>query len=125
MPRGIMTTVPANKSAVEVTRGAPSKTWRAGTLVYTTVGLVALFLWLVGGDFAMALRDRGNGAVFQLLIKEYGASDTFTAVLMSSIPSAFALLLGPVISYKSDRHRGKWGRRIPFLLASTPFYVIG
>ncbi len=43
---------------------------------------------------------------------------------MGSVPSAFALFLSPVISYKSDRHRGRWGRRIPFLLLSTPFTVI-
>jgi MFS family permease len=119
-----MTSVPANKTLAEVTAGTPGKTWRAGTLVYTSAGLAALFLWLIGGDFGLALRDRGAGAVFQLLIQKYGASDTFTALMMGSVPSALALFLGPVISYKSDRHRSRWGRRIPFLFLSTPFFVI-
>ncbi len=30
------------------------------------------------------------------------------------------MTLGPIISYRSDRHRSAWGRRIPFLLWSTP-----
>jgi len=119
-----MSLAPANKIPDEAMGSATRKTWKAGTLVYTSVSLVALFLWLVGGDFALALRDRGSGQVFQLLIQKYGASDTFTALLMGSIPSVFALFLGPVISYKSDRHRGRWGRRIPFLLLSTPFAVV-
>jgi MFS family permease len=119
-----MTSAPLDKGSTDATAGAQGKTWQVGTLAYTSAGLVALFLWLVGGDFALALRDRGNGAVFQLLIHKYGASDTFTALLMGSVPSALALFLGPVIGYKSDRHRGRWGRRIPFLLLSTPFFVI-
>jgi len=34
------------------------------------------------------------------------------------------LIFGPIIAYKSDRHRGPWGRRIPFLLVSTPLVVL-
>jgi Na+/melibiose symporter-like transporter len=44
---------------------------------------------------------------------------------MSTFPGAVALVLGPIISYKSDRHRGKWGRRIPFLMATTPIAAFG
>jgi maltose/moltooligosaccharide transporter len=29
--------------------------------------------------------------------------------------------MGPYISTASDRHRGRWGRRVPFLLIPTPF----
>ena len=35
------------------------------------------------------------------------------------------LLLGPLIGVRSDRHRGCWGRRLPFLMLSTLFIVIG
>lgn len=31
----------------------------------------------------------------------------------------------PVIGVKSDHHRGKWGRRIPFLLVTTPLAALG
>ncbi|RRJ95235.1 MFS transporter [Opitutaceae bacterium TAV4] len=36
-----------------------------------------------------------------------------------------SVVLGPVISVKSDRHRGRWGRRIPFLLVTTPIATFG
>ncbi len=31
----------------------------------------------------------------------------------------------PVISVKSDRHRGRFGRRVPFLLFTTPLAAVG
>src|SRR5260221_311982 len=34
------------------------------------------------------------------------------------------MLLGPVVSYRSDRHRGRWGRRIPYLVLPTPIMVL-
>ena len=34
------------------------------------------------------------------------------------------LLIGPVISYRSDRHRGRWGRRIPYLMLTAPLTAV-
>jgi MFS family permease len=104
---------------------APRKIWHVGTLTYTAVGLVILFCWLLWGDFAWSMKDRAIPPTMQLLLKKFGASDTFAGLVFGSIPSVLGMLLGPMISYKSDRHRGRWGRRIPFLLASTPFMVLG
>lgn len=42
-----------------------------------------------------------------------------------AFPNFTNIFLCPLISYISDRHRGRWGRRIPFLLFTTPFIVIG
>jgi MFS family permease len=42
-------------------------------------------------------------------------------MFMLFIPQAIIIVVGPVVSYRSDRHRGPWGRRIPYLLLSTPF----
>jgi MFS family permease len=44
---------------------------------------------------------------------------------MTSFPAFVGFVLGPVISVKSDRHRGRWGRRIPFLLVTTPLAALG
>lgn len=100
------------------------KLWRVGTLVYTTGGLIVLFIWLLGGDFAWAIKDRSASQMVLLMLKKFEASDFLAGLLVGSLPPAIAIILGPIISYKSDRHRGRWGRRIPFLLIPTPIAVI-
>ena len=100
------------------------KLWRAGTLVYTAGGLALLFCWLLWGDFAWSMRDRTVPAVIQLLLRRFGASDTLTGILFTSLPSALGLVLGPIVGYRSDRYRSRWGRRIPFLFLPTPFIVL-
>ncbi|SDT88661.1 Major Facilitator Superfamily protein [Verrucomicrobium sp. GAS474] len=114
-----LTETPATPSAA-----APHKIWTVGTLTYTSAGLVALFCWLLWGDFAWSMRDRSIPPVIQLLFKKFGASDSLTGLLLLSLPATLGLFMGPIISYKSDRHRGRWGRRIPYLLAPTPFIVL-
>lgn len=100
------------------------KPWKVGTLSYTTAGLVVLFAWLLWGDFAWAMKDRTVTDVLTLLIKKFDISDTLTALLLVIIPQLLVILIQPIVSFKSDRHRGRWGRRIPFLLAPTPFAVL-
>ncbi len=102
----------------------PVKVWHVGTLTYTTTGLVVLFCWLLWGDFAWSMKERSVLPVFQSLIKTYGASDTLAGVLVTFLPPALGLLISPIVSYKSDRHRGRWGRRIPFLVIPTPVAVL-
>ena len=100
------------------------KTWSVGTLTYSSKGLVALFGWLLWGDFAWQMRDRAIPPIMQILFKKYDASDMLAGLLFSSLPLAVGLISGPFISYMSDCHRGRWGRRIPYILFSTPFLVI-
>jgi MFS family permease len=100
------------------------KTWKAGTLTYTLGGLVVLFLWLLGGDFAWTIKQRAVDPVAQLLMKRNGAADMLIGMLVGSLPNALGMLLGPVVGMWSDRHRGHWGRRIPFLLIPTPFAAL-
>ncbi len=99
---------------------AGRKIWTVGTLVYTTGGLVILFCWLLAGDFAWSMKERSVMWVVQLLIKKFEASDMVAGLLIGTLPQALALVLTPIISYRSDRHRGRWGRRIPFLIIPTP-----
>lgn len=108
--------------------GPARRLWQHGTLVYTTGGLIILFFWLLLGDFAYAMRERSAHAVVQLALKRYGASSTFQAYVLVVMPNLVALLLQPIIAFKSDRYRSRWGRRIPFLLWTTPvtfFSMIG
>lgn len=96
------------------------KTWTVGTLVYTSAGLALLFLWLLLGDFALSMRDRSVGPVVQLFLRREGVSDTVMAALMSSLPPLLAMIITPIVSYRSDRLRSRWGRRIPYLIIPTP-----
>jgi MFS family permease len=103
---------------------SPRKTWTIGTLTYTTGALVVLFCWLLWGDFAWQLKERSAAPVVQIMLRLFKASDFLTGLFLLSLPAMIGLILGPVISYRSDRHRGRWGRRIPYLLITTPMATL-
>lgn len=111
--------------AVDSIAGRPSaeKVWRVGSITYTMAGVVILFSWLLWGDFAWSMKERSVYSVVQLMLRKFGASDLLLGLLMGTLPNAIGMVLGPVISYRSDRHRGRWGRRIPYLLITTPIAV--
>ncbi|MFA4943950.1 MAG: hypothetical protein WC789_04535 [Lentisphaeria bacterium] len=48
----------------------PPPRWSVGTLSYTRGGLLALFGWLLWGDFAWSMKERAIGPVGQLLRKK-------------------------------------------------------
>ncbi|MEZ0217694.1 MAG: MFS transporter [Rariglobus sp.] len=102
--------------------GAPL---RAGTLVYNRRSLGRLFGWLLWGDFAWQIKERAAVPVAQLMLKQFGASDFLLSLLVGSLPAGLGMIVGPAVGVRSDRHRGRRGRRIPFLLFSTPFVVAG
>jgi len=97
--------------------------WRVGTLTYNPHTLAWLFVWLLGGDFALAVRDRAIPPIIQILFKRFEASDFLTALIFASIPAALSVIINPIVAYNSDRLRTRWGRRIPFMFASVPFIV--
>lgn len=96
------------------------KRWRIGTLTYTLGGLAVLFCWMLWGDFAWQLKERSAAPVVQIMLRKFAASDFLTGLYLLSLPAAIGVLLAPIISYRSDRHRGRWGRRIPYLLLTSP-----
>ncbi len=101
-----------------------SPTYRVGTLVYTRPQLTSLFLWLLGGDFAFTFFEQIFGRFIPLFAKELHGSDTLVGVMTGSIAGLVNLFFLPSISVHSDRLRGPWGRRIPFLLLATPCTVM-
>lgn len=102
-----------------------NKTWSVGTLTYTTAGLVVLFGWLLWGDFAWSMKERAVNTVATLMARSFGISDFGHGLLIIGFTNLTNIFLQPIISYRSDRYRSKWGRRIPYLLKTTPFVVIG
>jgi MFS family permease len=71
------------------------------------------------------MRDRSVGPMAQWYLKHLDVPNVLFALLISTFPAAVGFLIMPVISYKSDRHRGPLGRRIPFLLITTPIAAFG
>lgn len=105
--------------------GSRPKTWQVGTLTYKTTGLIVLFCWLLWGDFAWSMKERTAGPVLGVLFHEFHASDLVTGLFFTTIPAGIGMILSPIVSFRSDRHRSPWGRRIPFMLLPTPFVVLG
>jgi Na+/melibiose symporter-like transporter len=95
--------------------------WRVGTLVYDRQALINVFIWMLWGDFCLYLMDAGVGNNLILLqLKKAGASNTMIAVLKTSVIELLIVVLCPIVSTWSDRHRSRLGRRIPFMLYATP-----
>jgi MFS family permease len=65
-----------------------------------------------------------TGPIMLLKFDRLVASNTEMGLILSTIPAIVYTILNPVIGFKSDRHRGSWGRRIPFILFTLPFLVI-
>ncbi len=100
------------------------KNYHCGSLSYTKIGLVMLFAWLLWGDFCFMLMQTVVPSVLPLKLKALGGSDFVIAMIMTTLPSILNMTVCPYVSFKSDRYRSKWGRRIPFILCTLPFLVL-
>jgi MFS family permease len=97
------------------------KLYKCGTLTYTKFGLVMVFVWLLWGDFVFSILNEAFTRVLPLELNRIGAEDWVNQVVNRTLGYILVFLLTPMVSFKSDRHRGRWGRRIPYLFWSTPF----
>lgn len=98
--------------------------YRVGTLSYTKPKLAVLLFWLLWGDFCYVLMETVTPSIMPLQFKALGASNVTMSLVLSTIPWTMGMILNPVISFKSDRFRSRWGRRIPFIAFSLPFLVL-
>jgi len=99
---------------------AGTRIYRAGSLVYRRPQLIALFFWLLAGDFSFYLIQQVIPQTMPLKLQELGASNLVITTFTSTLYYVINVLLNPIISFRSDRHRGRTGRRIPFMLIGTP-----
>lgn len=116
---------PSSPSSGPSSSEKTAKTWQVGTLTYTTGGIIVIFCWLLFGDFAWSMRERSVTPMASWYLNDIGVPSVLFGLLIASFPAALSLVLGPIISVKSDRHRSKRGRRIPFLLITTPVSALG
>jgi len=92
-----------------------------GTLVYSKAGLAWLFMWLLWGDFCFTLMETVVPSIVPLQLNELKAPNWVVGLVLMTIPGILNVALNPIISTASDRHRGRFGRRIPFMLFTVPF----
>lgn len=102
----------------------PKRVYKVGTLEYTVKGLVVLFAWLLWGDFCFTLFESIFFRFIPLYMKDIGASNALIGIMAGSVSGILTVLFLPHISMVGDRYRTRWGRRIPFLLWTTPCTVI-
>jgi hypothetical protein len=99
-----------------------NRKFSVGTLKYTGFGLIMVFIWLLWGDFVFTMLDENVPGILPLKLNKLGAGD-----FLNGSFKAFAYLItfvfAPAVSFRSDRTRSRWGRRIPYLFWSTP--VVG
>lgn len=95
--------------------------YTCGTLRYTRGQLIKLFAWLLWGDFCFMLMETVVPAILPLKLKHLDAPNWIIALIMSTLPGILNMTVCPWVSFKSDRYRSRWGRRIPFILWTLPF----
>ena len=96
--------------------GTEMTTYQVGTLTYTKRTLAVLFFWLLWGDACYMLMENVVPSILPLTMQRLGASNTLMGIVLSTIPMGINLVCNPIISFRSDRYRSRWGRRIPFIL---------
>ena len=108
------------------------KLYKCGSLTYTTSKLVMVFFWLfVGGTvLSVCLALPGSLLPVQLRVmseanpEAAALSDRVKMILLSTIGGVLNSTVCPYISVVSDMRRGKWGRRIPYIIMSLPPLVL-
>ena len=100
---------------------AHSAVYTVGTLRYNRRQLVVLFFWLMWNDFSITLIEQIKN-LGGFLMKDHGASFTQIAIL-GSVGGFITPWINPWVSTWSDRHRGRYGRRRPFLFVATPLFA--
>jgi len=98
--------------------------YRVGTLDYTKSSLAKLFVWLLWGDLCYMLMESVVPSILPLQFQKLGASNTTIGLIMTTIPMAITAVVNPIVSFRSDRYRSRFGRRIPFIVATLPFLVL-
>ncbi|WP_338764136.1 MFS transporter [Massilia sp. METH4] len=113
----------ARPSPAEMAEMAEKAAGPAGARAAGGVGLLSLagmLAWLLLGDLGLAMRDRAALPSGLELLRVAGASDTATSLLLSTVPALLSMVVVPLVGWHSDRHRGRWGRRRPYLFVAGP-----
>lgn len=98
--------------------------YQVGTLRYTAAGVVIVCGWMIWGNVCFGFMQGLFGILMPLQLNDIKASPLAMGLLIGTIPAALAFVIVPIISYKSDRTRTRWGRRKPYIVWTAPFLVV-
>ena len=100
----------------------PETIYSVGTLRYNQRELTVVFFWLMWNTVGFILVEDIN-TLNGVLMRDFGATFTQMA-LLGTIGGFITPFINPWLSTWSDRHRGPFGRRRPFLFATVPIYAV-
>ncbi|WP_176013307.1 hypothetical protein [Victivallis sp. Marseille-Q1083] len=110
-----------NQTEVNFQEVAVPGRYTCGTLNYTLRSLAAVFIWLMVGGMTLSVFTMLPGCMLPVKLQELGASDFQNSIILAVIGGTLNIIICPMVGFKSDRYRSRWGRRIPFILMSLPF----
>ena len=102
----------------------PRRPYAVGTLRYSLGGIILVSVWIILGGKIYSLLNLVIPTLLPLTMKQYGASAALTGLVIGSLPAVMNFVMNPILSTASDRTRTRWGRRIPYLAAATPFVAL-
>lgn len=83
-----------------------------------------MFAWILWGDFCFTLMELVVPSILPLKLKTLETPNWLIGVIMTTVPGVLNMTICPWVSFKSDRYRSRWGRRIPFILWTLPFLTL-
>lgn len=85
---------------------------------YGRIGLVFTIGVLVFGVFFWQLQNQ-VALILPVKFQNRGATDSTIALVLTSMPFLLNMIVNPIVSFKSDRTRSRFGRRIPYVMFSV------
>lgn len=102
----------------------PNERYSVGTLRYTGFGLLTMFAWMLWGDVVFTLMQKVFPNAMPLQLRKIGVPPAAIGIMLVWMVQGMNMFLGPCISFRSDRTRTRWGRRIPYIMVTLPFLCL-
>lgn len=96
--------------------------WQVILVLLIGAGAIDGFMWFLYNTY-VPLYLQGGNPNFQASVVGFGLTPK-TVGLILVLDNIAAFILAPIIGAWSDSYQGKWGRRMPFVLATVPVAAI-